>query len=366
MVNLSSHKAAARRIVAGIAIGACSLVAGLLALEQAPAGTPAASPPAARPQAAGSLIVTPPSDAVTVEKHPPLDKTGNFKIAPKTTWADVPAMTTKEGIATGTVTMFTMKSEETQMFPGVRGAYTRNVWVYVPAGYVAGTELPLMVDHDGRADAVIQSQLIVVMDNLIAEKRLPMMAGVFIANGGDFRPSERSLEYDTVSGKYAEFIEHEVLPLAEKTANVKFTKDPEARGVIGQSSGSAAALAMAWFHPEWYHRVISYSGTFVNIQNNETYPRGAWEYHARLIPGSDRKPIRIWLEVGSRDNGSTVAEETYRNWPLANNRMADALRAKGYDYQYLWAEDAGHVERGVERQTLEEAMEWTWKTYKAK
>ena len=199
------------------------------------------------------------------------------------------------------------------------------------------------------------------MDNLIAEKRLPMMAGVFIANGGDFRPSERSLEYDTVSGKYAEFIEHEVLPMAAKTAHVTFTKDPDLRGVIGQSSGSAAALAMAWFHPEWYHRVISYSGTFVNIQNNAEYPHGAWGYHETLIPNTPKKPIRIWLEVGSRDNSFSVAENTYRNWPLANNRMAEVLKAKGYEYQYVWAQNAGHVERGVERQTLEEAMEWVWK-----
>ncbi len=263
--------------------------------------------------------------------------------------------------------MFSMKSEDTQMYPGVNGPYTRNVWVYVPAGYVAGRELPLMVDHDGRADAVIQTQLIAVLDNGIAAKKLPMMAAVFIANGGDVPGrSERSLEYDTVSGKYAEFIEHEVLPLAEKSGNVKFTHDPDGRGVIGQSSGSPAALGMAWFHPEWYHRVISYSGTFVQIQTSETAPHGAWEYHENLIPKSDKKPIRIWLEVGSRDNSFNVSEDSHRNWPLANNRMADALKAKGYEYQYLWAEGAGHVERGVERQTLGEAMEWVWKGYKEK
>ena len=118
--------------------------------------------------------------------------------------------------------------------------------------------------------------------------------------------------------------------------------------------------------PGTYHRVISYSGTFVNIQNNADYPHGAWEYHDKLIPNTEKKPIRIWFEVGSRDNSFNVAETAYRNWPLANNRMADVLKAKGYEYQYVWAEGAGHVERGVERQTLTEAMEWTWKTYKAK
>jgi len=316
---------------------------------------------------AGALTVVPPTDAVEVELAPPLDKTGNFKVSPKTTWADVPAITVKEGIPHGTVSTFSVKSEDTKMYPGVNGAYVRNVWVYVPAGYTPGKELPLMVDHDGRADAVIQAQMIAVMDNYIAEKRLPPMAAVFIANGGDVQGrSERSLEYDTVSGKYAEYIENEILPLAEKSGNVKFTKDHDGRGVIGQSSGSAAALGMAWFHPEWYHRVISYSGTFVNIQNNAEYPHGAWEYHENIIPKAEKKPIRIWLEVGSRDNSFDLAETAYRNWPLANNRMAEVLKAKGYEYQYLWAEGAGHVERGVERQTIAEAMEWVWQTYKAK
>jgi len=46
--------------------------------------------------------------------------------------------------------------------------------------------------------------------------------------------------------------------------------------------------------------------------------------------------------------------------------MAEVFKAKGYEYQYLRLTDSGHVERGVERQTLEEAMEWVWKTYKAK
>lgn len=313
-----------------------------------------------------AITVAPLADAEAVELYPPLDKTGNFKHAPKTTWMDVPPIAAKEGVPRGAISMFTMKSEDTTMYPGVNGPYVRNVWVYVPAGYTPGKELPLMVVHDGRADSVIQTQLIAVLDNYIAEKRLPMMAAVFIANGGDVPGrSERSLEYDTVSGKYAEYIEREVLPMAEKNGNVKFTKDPDARGVIGQSSGSAAAFAMAWFHPEWYHRVISYSGTFVSIKPAEDAPHGAWEYHENLIPKSEKKPIRIWLQVGSRDNSFNVAESAYRNWPLANNRMAEALKAKGYEYQYLWSENAGHVERGVERQTIAQAMEWVWKTYKS-
>ena len=57
----------------------------------------------------------------------------------------------------------------------------RSCWVYVPAGYKEGTELPFMVDHDGGERAVVQTQLIAAMDLLIAQKKIPMMAGVFIA-----------------------------------------------------------------------------------------------------------------------------------------------------------------------------------------
>ncbi len=316
--------------------------------------------------AAPEMWVTPPADAMRVERAPPLDPNGNFIVSPATRWADVPSYEVREGVARGRLVQFEVPSTASDMYPGVAGPYTRNVWVYVPAGYVPGSALPLMVDHDGRADAVIQTTLIAVMDNLIAEKRLPMMAGLFIANGGDGRPSERSLEYDTVSGRYGEYIEKVIVPLAEAAANVKFTRDGNGRGVIGQSSGSAAALGMAWFHNDLYTRVISYSGTFVNVQNSEQHPRGAWEYHAGIIPGSPKKNLLSWMHVSDHDHSYGLPEESWRNWPLANNRMADVLKARGYEYQYLWSTDSGHVERGVERQTLEQAMEWVWKTYSGK
>ena len=55
------------------------------------------------------------------------------------------------------------------------------------------------------------------MDNLIAQKRIPMMSAIFIA------PVSRSQEYDTVSGKYADYIETHVIPVAQKTGNVVLT-----------------------------------------------------------------------------------------------------------------------------------------------
>ena len=194
-------------------------------------------------------------------------------------------MTVHDGVPQGTVYNFTMESTDSKFYSGIArdvppggpapfvpGAprvinshpapYTRKVAVYVPKQYVPGTAAPFIVGADGP-----DLGLFTALDNLIAQKRVPVMIAVSIGNGsGDGGGSERGLEYDTMSGKYAEFVETEVLPLVEKQYNVKLTKNPDGRATMGGSSGGSAAMAMAWYHPELYHRVLTYSGTYVNNQ----------------------------------------------------------------------------------------------------
>jgi enterochelin esterase family protein len=242
--------------------------------------------------------------------------------------------------------------------------YTRRVTVYVPKEYVAGTVAPFIVGADGPDKLLFEA-----LDGLIAEHKVPVMIAVSISNGGgDAQGSERGLEYDTMSGKYAEFVEKEVLPRVEAEAHVKLTHDPDGRATMGGSSGGSAAMAMAWYHPELYHRVLTYSGTYVNQQwpYNAATPHGAWEFHAHLILDSPRKPLRIWMEVGDRDlYNPGVLHDGYHDWVVANEDMAKALKAKGYHYQFVFAENAGHVDRAVRAQTLLEALEYVWQGHKA-
>jgi predicted alpha/beta superfamily hydrolase len=215
-------------------------------------------------------------------------------------------------------------------------------------------------------DSMGAGEVPTILDNMIAAHRLPVIVGVFLNSGGsDAQMSERGLEYDTMSGRYAKFIETEVLPRIAKDYNVTFTKDPNGRMAMGGSSGGACALSMAWYRPDLYHRVLSYSGTFVNQQwpYDPDTPRGAWEYHATLIPGSAPKPLRIWMEVGERDLRYNDPESTWHNWPLANIRTAAVLKAKHYHYQFVFARDAVHVDGKVVRQTLPQALEYVWKGY---
>jgi hypothetical protein len=348
---------------------------------------------------------------------------GNFIIGP--THAPAPELAAQEGAPAGKVYSFTMSSNDSTVFnPGMirddpdgclnasvytgqtapgdksnllvptahAGIWTRSVDVYVPSDYVAGSEAPFIVLGDSGYPN--EKQFFTALDNLIHQHRVPPMVAIAIGAGGqDAQGSERGLEYDAVSGAYAEFVENEVLPLVESHANVKLTKNPEGRATMGISSSGAAAFTMAWFHPELYHRVLTYSPTVVNQQwpHNPALPGGAWEYHSPgagppvanlsvqganvsktdahfgspLIPNSPAKPIRIWFETGDQDlfYPVTPVADGMHDWVLADERFAKVLADKGYHYQFLFARNAQHVDKATVAQTLPAALEWLWKGY---
>jgi enterochelin esterase family protein len=317
---------------------------------------------------------------------PPANVDGNFIIGP--THPGPPEMTIPNGVPKGTVIEFTMSSSDSKIYPGIArdantfgtadpadpaklvvttshpAPYTRKVAVYVPNQYVPGSVAPFIVGADG-PDGLLFSAL----DTVIAQHKVPVMIAISIGNGsGDAQGSERGLEYDTMSGVYAEFVEKEVLPLVETQAHVKLTKDPDGRATMGGSSGGSCALIMAWYHPELYHRVLTYSGTFINQQwpYNPQTPHGAWEFHEHLIPNSPAKPLRIWMEVGDRDLfNPNVMRDNMHDWVVANENMAKVLAAKGYHYQFVFARNAGHVDRATKQQTLPEALEYLWQDYRS-
>jgi len=51
------------------------------------------------------------------------------------------------------------------------------------------------------------------------------------------------------------------------------------------------------------------------------------------------------------------------DWVLANQLMAKVLAEKGYKYQFVFAQNAGHCDRAVKQQTLPQALEWLWQDY---
>jgi len=341
---------------------------------------PRPAPPTRDPHTPGYVQATELPDGANA----PANADGNFILGP--THPPAPESSVQPGVPQGNVIEFTMSSADSKFYPGIArdpgtfgtpdpsdpakllvptshpAPWTRHVTVYVPTQYVAGSRAPFIVGADGP-----DRSLFTVLDNLIAAHKVPAMVAVSISNGGgDAQGSERGLEYDTMSGLYAEWVEKEVLPLVEAQAHVLLTHDPDGRATMGGSSGGSCALIMAWYHPELYHRVLTYSGTYVNQQwpYNPGTPHGAWEFHEHIIPNSPVKPIRLWMEVGDKDlYWPNVMNDNMHDWVVANEQMAKVLAAKGYHYQFVFAVNAGHVDHATKLQTLPEALEYVWQGY---
>ena len=376
---------------------------GSIAIAQTPATT-SAPPAAAAAPAGGRGPALPPPNPFPAGGS---DNTssGDYTIGPDYVIAD--ELRPHAAWATGELHEFTMLAKDSKIYPGrkkkvgyvpdpskapggaspnLSGANAipgdvqweaspyepRHLWVYIPAGMKKGTPMPVIIVQDGNS---YQSQVRRALDALISQGKLPPIVMVALDPGStpvgaarneDSLGSERGYEYDTVSGQYSDFIEKEVLPTVSKKFGITFTKDPDGRATLGGSSGAAAAFTMAWFHPERYHRVIVFSPTLVNQQSpyNPATPHGAWEYHDHLIAEAPKKPLRIWMEAGERDNGYQSTDSGFHNWVTAANRTAAALKAKGYEYRYVFAKDAGHTDNRVREQTIAAALEYAWAGYK--
>jgi enterochelin esterase-like enzyme len=321
--------------------------------------TAGAAPDAGSTAGSGAPLEAGSDDSGVVVMPPGTQGDGDFMIGPAYTVA--PELTVDPKVPHGVVHAFTIASSESPIFPGVTGPYTRQGWIYVPAGYQAGTPAPFIIAQDGRD---YMDRLPKILDNMIAAKRVPAMIALMIMAGpGDGPGSERGFEYDTVSEAFTDWVESCVLPKMTKTYGVAFTTSPEGRASMGGSSGAAAAFTMGWFRPDLYRRILSFSGTFTAQGVTKDYPQGAWAYPDHLVAQTPMKPLRVWMEAAEHDAGANNSEASMKNWVIANQKMAAALKAQGYHYHFDYALGAMHNDPKVWDQTLPTALEWLWRGY---
>jgi hypothetical protein len=374
---------------------------------------------------------------------PAVRANGNFIIGP--THNPAPETLVKPGVPTGKVYSFVMHSKDSKIYhnghvrvepyfdyinsygqtapgdfsnelvpncftPGApycgeQATWTRVVKVYVPR-QVGGDRVPFIVSGDGNGPTsgpvaiyTLEPVLFPTLDNLIYQRRIPPMVAITIENGGqDAQGSQRGFEYDSVNGLYAEFVETEVLPLVEQVAGIRLTRNPAGRIAMGQSASGEAAFTMAWFHPELFGKVLSYSPTFTNQQwpHDPALPGGAWQYHSPyagplpnplletenldiagpqtstqpagspLISTGPKQRIRTWYELGDQDGWyPNPMADGMHDYVLAGENMAKVLAAKGYEYQFIFARNAVHVDPATKSQTLPQAIEYLMQDYHA-
>jgi enterochelin esterase-like enzyme len=221
-----------------------------------------------------------------------------------------------------------------------------------------------------------------VLDNLIAQKKIPVIICVFISPGKianaagtptysaakvygekwnrQLEDSMRSILYDTVSDRYPRFLRDELLPEVEAKYNIR--KDAYSRAIMGLSSGAFCSFNTAWQMPEQFSRVISWIGSFVSLQwrENPTNPDGGQDYPDKVLRESKRN-IRVWLQDGSRDQQYGSAPRNYGSWPAANFRMANALKLTGYDFHLSFGEGTHNSAQGAVE--LPQELIWLWRDY---
>src|SRR5208282_6005360 len=293
---------------------------------------------------------------------------------------DLPAFTPlsyqQPGVPSGTLSP--KLSHTSKIYDGMKSDY----WIYVPSQYDPHIPAALMVFQDGEwyLDRDGKNPALNVLDNLIAQKKIPVMIAVFI-NPGDIegspgtptynqvkkysdewqrtlKDSMRSTLYDTVSDRYVRFLHSEVLAEVEAKYNIR--KDAYSRAITGLSSGGICSFNAAWQMPDQFSRVISWIGSFTSIQWKEdpAVPDGGQDYPEKVLHEAHRN-LRVWLQDGAED----LELEHYGSWALANIRLANALKMKGYDFHFSFGKGTHNSGQGAAE--FPEQMAWLWRDYDA-
>ena len=262
-----------------------------------------------------------------------------------------------------------------KMYDGMKSEY----WIYVPAQYDAKTAAALMVFQDGGGYTDRDGNRLVlnVIDNLMAQKKIPVMICVFINPGDisespgtptyqfvkaysekwqrDLKDAMRSTLYDTVSDRYVRYLRDEII--ADIATQYNIRKDAYSRAITGLSSGGICSFNAAWQMPDQFSRVISWIGSFASIQWKEDpgNPDGGQDYPEKVLREPKRN-IRVWLQDGSGD-----LEIRYGSWALDNIRMANALKMTKYDFHFSFGKGTHNSAHGAAEFPAE--MIWLWRDY---
>ena len=242
---------------------------------------------------------------------------------------------------------------ESKLYPGLKA----RMWYYTPAQWDGRTPLPVQFWGDGQFYTASRNDayhLLDTFDNLFAEKRIPLMANIFVEPGTAPQRNIRSIEYDTVDDKFARYVLDEVLPEVEKL--VPLRKDGYSRAMVGESSGGICAFNAAFLKPDQFSRVLSWIGSFAALQTSDQQPTGGAAYPI-LVRRTDKKNIRVWLQDGAEDQENPRAG----SWPLANIHLANSLKLKGYDYHFSFGVGTHSQRQGSAE--LPESLVWLWRDY---
>jgi enterochelin esterase-like enzyme len=201
--------------------------------------------------------------------------------------------------------------------------------IYLPAGYKANAapyDLIVIFDESAYLSKIPTP---IILDNLVAAKKIPAAVAVLIAN-----PSQATRNEElSPNPKFADFLAKELIPWIRTHYNI--TNDPGKTVVAGSSLGGLAAAYAGYKHPEVFTNVLCQSGSFWWAPDHSgAIPDGVITetgWMAKQFIVSSKLPLKFYIDAGSFEFDSNGTGggilETSRN-------MRDVLLAKGYDVHY--------------------------------
>jgi enterochelin esterase-like enzyme len=210
-----------------------------------------------------------------------------------------PLILPAEGVARGTVTRHQIPTKEY-----VVGA-KRTVFLYQPP---VRAPVPLVVVYDG-PDYLKRAKLNIIVDNMIAEKRVRPFAMAMVQNGGPARSLEYSCSESTLG-----FVFDCVIPLAQEHL-ILTPPGGEPYGALGASLGGLMAIYSGMRLPQVFGKVMSQSGAFILPEHEFVV--------VDLVRYAPAPEIDIWMDTGRYE------------WLLEGNReMYALLKEKEYKVKY--------------------------------
>lgn len=197
---------------------------------------------------------------------------------------------------------------------------TRTVHLYQPhTKYPLDASSPLLISFDG-SEYLSKVPTPVILDNLIAQGRIPPMRAVFIDTPS---PKLRAQEL-TPNAAFANFLATEFKPWLCESLNIR----PDAKNTIlsGSSFGGLASLYIAYKYPEQFGKVLSQSGSFWWAP--QTSPQAATKpehWFADIIIQEPTQPIDIYMNAGLFE----IKPKSYEILET-NRKLVSALKTRGY------------------------------------
>lgn len=214
-------------------------------------------------------------------------------------------------------------------------------------------EFALLIEHDGQNDANVSSML-----RLAEEGKAPYCVCIGVSPGKITMPDGTQREmrmnsYDLFDREYSDFVVYELIPYISEKYSVKFSSSPDMHGVSGGSSGGVSAFVMAWFHPEYFHRVHMSSPSFLAMGRGNEIPY--------LIRKYETKPLRIYEEYSENEPND------YFGWSRAiDEETRAALTFAGYDFKCTYFPGEGHCSRYGNADEAYIRNEWIWRDWNVK